>query len=346
MHSICLPEMPRRGFMAIIAGGLLAAPLAAEAQPAGKGFRVGVLVHGRSPSQPPTPEQLAQSPLQQGLQSRGWVVGQSVVIEPVFSEGRADRLAELAADLVRRRVDVIWCSGPPSAVAAARATKTIPIVFWGVAFPVELGLVASLARPGGNVTGFAYSAGPEITLKQIELLKAAAPRTTRIASLSGVSAIQTVGGASFRPSEVFASTFQRLGLEVRHFPLETREGVDHVFSDITDWRAEAIAVFGDPATWTERRRIADFASRNRLPSVSGMSDFVVVGGLISYGPNTTETIRSSAFYLDRILKGAKPSDLPVEQPTKFELVINLKTAKALGLTIPPSLLQRADQVIE
>ena len=338
--------MDRRAFIGSLARGLLAAPLGVEAQPAGKGFHIGVLIHGRSPSQAPTPEQLARSPLQQGLQSRGWVVGQGVLIEPVFSEGRADRLADLAADLVRRQVDVIWCSGPPSAVAAARATKTIPIVFWGVAFPVELGLVASLARPGGNVTGFAYSAGPEISLKQIELLKAAAPRTTRIASLSGVSAIQTVGGASFRPSEVFAPTFQQLRLEVKHFPLEAREGIDTVFTNVVNWRADAIAVFGDPATWTERQRIVDFASRSRLPSVSGMSDFVVVGGLLSYGPNAAETMRLSASYLDRILKGAKPADLPVEQPTKFELVINLKTAKTLGLTIPPSLLQRADQVIE
>jgi putative tryptophan/tyrosine transport system substrate-binding protein len=303
--------------------------------------RVGALIHGAVA----TPEQLARSPLRQGLRELGWVVGQNMTIEALYSEGHADRLAELAKELVRRRVDVIWCNGPPSTLAAARATTTIPIVFWGVALPVEQGLVASVGRPGGNVTGFAFSAGAEFATKLLELLRAFAPNAIRIALISGLSAIETLRGERVA-FPVVESAFRQFGMERRRFLFEARETVPRVLSSIVEWNPDAMFVFGDPATWLERQRIAEFALRHRLPSVFGMKDFAIAGGLFSYGANAADTIRRSAYYIDKILKGAKSADLPVEQPTMFELVINAKTARALGLTIPPSLLVRADQVIE
>ena len=332
----------RRTFLGIFAGGLLAAPLAGEAQPAGSVPRIGVLVHGH----PVSAEESVRSPFAQGLRERGWVPGQNVRVETLYSEGKVDRLAELAAELVRRKVEVIWCPGPPSAVAAARATKIIPIVFWGVAFPIELGLVASLGRPGGNVTGVAYSAGLEILTKLVEFVKVVAPNTARLAVFYEESAVQKVSGEPFRPSESFEPALRQFGMELRRFAVASQEDLDGVFSRIRAWPADAIVALGDPATWRERQRIVDFAKRHRLPGIFGMKDFVLAGGLISYGPDIAETLRGSTSYIDRILKGAKVSDLPVEQPTTFELVINLKTAKTLGLTIPTSLLQRADQVIE
>jgi putative ABC transport system substrate-binding protein len=334
--------MDRRAFLGAMTGGLLAAPVAVEAQQAGSGPRIGVLVHGH----PVSPEESVRSPFTLGLRERGWVPGRNVRVETLYSEGQADRLAELAAELVRRKVEVIWCPGPPSAVAAARATKTIPIVFWGVAFPIELGLVASLGRPGGNVTGVAYSAGPEILTKLVEFVKVVAPKAARLAALYEELGVQKVSGEPLQPSESFEPALRQFGMELRRFAVAAPEDLDGVFTRIRAWPADAIAALGDPATWRERQRIVDFANRYRLPGIFGMKDFVLAGGLISYGPDIAETLRGSTSYIDRILKGAKASDLPVEQPTKFELVINLNTAKALGLTIPPSLLQRADLVIE
>ena len=333
--------MERRAFLGTLAGAVLAAPLA-EAQRAGSVPRIGALVHGP----PVSPEENVRSPFAQGLVERGWIPGQNVRVEAVYSEGKADRLAELAAELVRRRVDVIWCPGPPSAVAAARATGTIPIVFWAVAFPVELGLVASLGRPGGNVTGVAYSAGPEIVTKLVELVKGVAPSAARLAGLYEDSAIQKVSGELFRSSDFFEPALRKFGIELRRFAVAAPEDLERVFSRIRDWPADTIVALGDPATWRERQRIVDFAARHRLPSVFGMKDFVLAGGLLSYGPDVAETLRASAVYVDRILKGAKASDLPVEQPTRLELVVNQKTARALGLTIPESVRARADQTIE
>jgi ABC-type uncharacterized transport system substrate-binding protein len=333
--------MERRVFLGTLAGAVIAAPHA-WAQRAGRVPRIGALVHGH----PMSPEETVRAWFAQGLRERGWVPGQNVRVETLYSEGRADRLAELAADLVRQKVDVIWCPGPPSAVAAARATRTIPIVFWGVAFPVELGLVASLGRPGGNVTGVAYSAGPEIVTKLVELVKVVAPSAARLAGLYEDSAIQKVGGEPFRPSEFFEPALRQFGMELRRFAVAALEDLDRVFTQIRDWPADALVALGDPATWRARQRIVDFANRHRLPGIFGMKDFVLAGGLLSYGPDIAETLRGSASYIDRILRGAKPSDLPVEQPTRFELVVNLKTARALGLAIPQSLLLRADQTIE
>jgi putative tryptophan/tyrosine transport system substrate-binding protein len=333
--------MDRRTFLGTLVTAVLASPLA-EAQRAGSVPSIGALVHGP----PVSPEDNVRSPFAQGLVERGWIPGQNVRVEALYSEGKVDRLAELAAELVRRKVDVIWCPGSPSAVAAARATRAIPIVFWGVAFPVELGLASSLRRPGGNVTGVAYSAGPEIVTKLVELVRTVAPRAARLAGLYEDSAIQKVSGEGFRPAELFEPALRQFSIELRRFAVAGPDDLDQVFARIREWRADTIVALGDPATWRERQRIADFAGRHRLPSVFGMKDFALAGGLLSYGPDPAETVRGSTTYIDRILKGAKASDLPIEQPTRFELVVNQRTARALGLTIPESLRLRADQTIE
>ena len=334
--------MDRRAFLAGTGAVLLAAPLAAEAQQAGKVFTLGIL----SPFPPPSPEQRGRDPLSAKLKELGWVEGQNLKIEPAYGEGREDRLPTLAEELVRRRVDVIWALGPPSAVAAARATKTIPIVFWGVAFPVELGLVSAFARPGGNVTGMADRTGPGVVDKQLELFRQIAPAATCLAWITNPQSMRTVSGADHTPSMIPLSGATALGLELGRYEVHRGEDFDAVFAAVQAWRAQGIGLVGNPLTWRERKRIVEFANRNRLASTFGMKGFVEVGGLMSYGSDSRETVPQSAVYVDKILKGAKPGDLPVEQPTKFELVINLKTAKALGLTIPPLLLMRADRVIE
>jgi putative ABC transport system substrate-binding protein len=300
--------IPRRAFVAGMAA-VMAAPLRAEAQRPAKLPRIGIVADGH----PAPPEERGRSPLAQGLRDLGWEPGKNVLLDVVYSEGKLDRLAEVVAELVRRQVDVIWCGGPRAAIAVARATKAIPIVFWGVSAPIEVGLVDSLARPGGNVTGVAYTAGLEINSKLLELLKAAAPRIVRVAQIYNPTSATDLNGA---------------------------------FADIMNWRADAILVHGDPLTWALRERIIDFSRLNALAGVFGMKDFALAGGLLAYSPNADAGVRRSVSYIDKILKGAKPADLPVEQPSKFDLVVNLKTARALNLTIPPSLLLRADQVIE
>jgi ABC-type uncharacterized transport system substrate-binding protein len=225
----------------------------------------------------------------------GWIEGQNLVIEWVFAEGREDRLPELAETLVRRRMDVIWTIGPSAAVAAARATKTIPIVFWGVGRPVEMGLITGLARPGGNVTGVAFSQGVEIIGKQLEFLKQISPGTKRLAWISDPEAGRTVSGDEAVVPPILEDAARILGLEIRRYPVGRPED--------------------------------EFANRHRLPSSFGIKDFVEVGGLLSYAPDTPTTVLQSVVYIDKILRGTRPADLPVEQPTKFELVINLKTAK-------------------
>jgi putative ABC transport system substrate-binding protein len=331
--------MDRRRFLLTSLAGALAAPVAAEAQQTGKVYSLGIL----SPHLAPSPPQ--STPIPDRLRQLGWIIGQNLKIEQAFAEGREDRLPELVEQLIRRRVDVIWTLGPPAAVAAARATKTIPIVFWGVSLPVELGLVRELARPGGNVTGVAYSTGLSVTGKQFEFLKEIAPAATRLAWIVNPESMRTVSGIQYTGSPLLPMA-SGLGLELRRYDVHGSEDFDKVFAALVTWRAHAIGMGANSLFWRERRRIVNFANRNSLASVYGMRDFVAVGGLIAYGPDDSETIRQSVTYVDKILRGARPADLPVEQPTKFELVINLKTAKALGLTIPPSLLARADQVIE
>jgi putative ABC transport system substrate-binding protein len=265
------------------------------------------------------------------------------VIEYRSAEGKSDRLAVLAAELVALNIDVIVAPGTPQALAAKQATRTLPIVFATAADPVGSGLVTSLARPGGNVTGLSILA-PALVSKRLELLTQALPGVSRVAVLW-----QPGGHDERTDNDILkeAGVAARvLGVRLQFVEVRGPADFDRAFSDMTRARAGALTVLTGIMFLNERRRLVDLTAKNRLPAVYGGRDFVDAGGLLSYGPNLADLYRRAATYVDNILKGAKPGDLPVEQPTKFELVINLKTAKALGLTIPPALLQRADQVIE
>jgi len=265
------------------------------------------------------------------------------VIEYRDAEGKSERLPALAAELVALKVDVIFAGGTPQALAAKQATRTLPIVFATAADPVGSGLVTSLARPGGNVTGLSILA-PALVGKRLELLTQALPGVSRVAVLW-----QPGGHDERTDNDILkeAGVAARvLGVRLQFVEVRGPADFDRAFSDMTRARAGALTVLTGIMFLNERRRLVDLTAKNRLPAVYGGRDFVDAGGLLSYGPNLADLYRRAATYVDNILKGAKPGDLPVEQPTKFELVINLKTAKALGLTIPPSLLQRADQVIE
>jgi putative ABC transport system substrate-binding protein len=328
--------MDRRTFLAGTGAVLLAAPLAAEAQQAGKVARIGFL-GTRTPSD--------MSPFldafRQGLRELGWVEGQNTVIDYRFAEGRFDRLPELAAELVRLKVDIIVAATTPAAVAAKNATATIPIVGISLGDPVGLGLVASLARPGGNVTGSSFSVGLGIVGKGLELLEETIPKVRRVAVLSNPA-------NPFQPlaiREVNAAA-RSLGVQLQLLEVRGPNELDGAFAAMAKERVEALLVVADSMFILHRTRLADLAARSRLPAAYGLREIVEAGGLMSYGPSLRDLYRRSAAYVDKILKGAKPGDLPVEQPTKFELVINLKAAKALGLTIPPSLLGRADEVIQ
>ena len=328
--------MDRRTFLFVFSLGALSAPLAAEAQPTGKVYRIGYLAPGSA-----TVSQLPVEAFREGLRELGLVEGQNIVIDYRFAEGRFDRLPELAAELVRLRVDVIMAGPTPPAMAAKKATGTIPIVMAGVGDPVELGLIASLARPGANVTGLSFSVGMDIFGKGLELLREAVPKFRRVAILSNPGnpshalAITNVKGA--------AGSF---GVQLQLLEAREPNQFDDAFAAMAKERVDALLVVADGMFILHRARLADLAAKNRVPSIHGVRENVEAGGLMSYGPSTVAAWRRAAFFVDRILKGAKPADLPVEQPTKFELVINLKTAKALGLTVPATLLARADEVIE
>ena len=330
--------MRRRTFLGVMASGLLAAPLAAEAQRAGRVYRIGYLSTGSASSTYVHPLEA----FRQGLRGLGWVEGQNIVIEYRYAEGRVDQLPGLADELVRLKVDVIVASPTPSALAARNATRTIPIVGMSLTEPVELGLVASLAHPGGNVTGSTYSTGTDIFGKQLELLKEVVPKIRRVAALTNPT------GTPAYPltlSTVKAAA-RSLGLQLQLHEARAPGDFDGAFAAIAKERVVALLVFGDPMFFLHRARLADLALRNRLASMSTQWQWVEAGGLIAYGPSIPDLWRRAATYVDKILKGARPAELPIEQPTKFELVINLKTAKALRLTIPQSVLLRADQVIE
>jgi putative ABC transport system substrate-binding protein len=326
--------MDRRAFISGITVGFLAAPLAAEAQP-GKVHRIGYLSSG------PSTSNLYRGAFQQNLRELGWVEGQNIVTDYRFAEGRLDRLPDLAAELVRLKVDVIVASPTPAAVAAKNATGTIPIVAWGLGDPVGLGLVASLARPGGNITGVSYSVGMDTFGKGLELLREAIPNVRRVAVLSNPAnpahrlAIDNVKRAA-----------RSLGLQLQLLEARGPNEFDAAFAAMAKERVAAVLVLADGVFVFQRAPLAELAVKNRLPSMHGTRENAEAGGLMSYGPSNLDALRRAASFVDKVLKGANPADLPIEQPTKFELVINLKTAKALGLTIPPSLLQRADQVIE
>jgi putative tryptophan/tyrosine transport system substrate-binding protein len=280
----------------------------------------------------------------QGLSENGYVEGRNVAIEYRWAEGRTERFPALAAELVARPVDVIvTVGGTLAAQAAQRATPTIPIVFQSVGDPVAEGLVASLARPGGNITGLSFFAA-ELTGKRLELLKQAAPETKLIALLIKPDSMPDAAREA-RIREAKGSA-RALGVGLRVVEARGPEDFDQAFSEMSEARADALTVFATPVYFLALQRIAALAANNRLPAISESRDFADVGGLMTYGPNLADLARRAGVYAAKILKGAKPADLPVEQPTKFELVINVKTAKALGLTVPQSLLARADEVIE
>ncbi len=277
----------------------------------------------------------------QGLRGLGWVEGQNIVIEYRSAEGRYDRLPDLAADLVRLKVDIIAAAGTAATTAAKNATRAIPIVMIGVGDPVGLELIASLARPGGNVTGLTFSVGMETAGKGLELLKEALPKVRRVAVLTNPAN----PGQPLALKNVKAAA-RSLGMQLQLLEARGPDEFDGTFAAMAKERVGALLVVSEAMFNIHRVRLADLAARNKLPSMHGFREDAEAGGLMSYGPDLADLCRRSATYVDKILKGAKPGDLPVEQPTKFELVINLKTAKALGLTIPASVLSRADQVIE
>jgi putative ABC transport system substrate-binding protein len=324
----------RRKFLATLGGGAVAWPLAARAQQTGKTHTIGLLSPAsRSPSDLPA---LFDAPLAE----LGWIEGKNLLVERRYAENRPERLPELAAELVRLNVDVIVAAGTLGPLAAKQATSTIPIVMTASGDPLGSGLVASLARPGGNVTGMSLMA-PDLGGKRLELLKELLPRLARVAVLW--NAANPYPAIVFRETQAAGRT---LGIEVQSLEVRGPDDFDGAFEAARKQRPDALITVEDPLTFTYQKRIADFAVADQLLSLHGLRGDVVAGGLMSYGANIADLFRRAAGYVDKILKGAKPADLPVEQPTRFELVINLKTARALGLTIPPTLLARADEVIE
>jgi putative ABC transport system substrate-binding protein len=301
----------------------------ANAQSTGKMARIGIIAHGNSPQ---------LEALRQGLRDIGYIEGQNLVIEYRYTEGRRDRIAGLVAELLGLKVDLIVSSGAGTAIVA-KIVKGIPLVFGISADPIEAGIVASLARPGGNATGMTFFASV-LAGKRVELLKEAVPATSRI----GVLANPNHAGESveFRETE---SAAKAMRVSVQRHTVQVADDFAGAFSTIAKQRATALITFPDALMMAHRKEIAEFAGSLRLPSVGGWSEFADAGGLMTYGPNLFNSFRRVALYIDKILKGAQPADLPVEQPTKFELVINLKTAKQVGLTIPPNVLARADRVI-
>jgi ABC-type uncharacterized transport system substrate-binding protein len=327
----------RRRFLLTSVAGAVAAPLAAEAQREGKVYRIGYLGAGVGGGGTNTPNAFRDA-----LRELGYVEGKNFVIDYRFAEGRYERLPDLAAELVRLKADILVTSPTQATMAAKNATDTIPIVMIsGSVDPVGLGLVASLARPGGNVTGLSYGTSPEIFSKGLELLKETVPKVRRMAVLSNP-------GSPIQPLIIreLIVAGRTLGVQLQLLEVRGPDEFDGAFAAMTKERVGALLVVSDSLFNLHRTRLADLAARSRLPAAYGTRDLVEAGGLMSYGPSFRDLYRRGAVYVDKILKGAKPADLPVEQPTKFELVINLKTAKALGLTIRQSMLQRADQVIE
>ncbi len=321
-------------FVAGLTLGINATPLAAEAQQAGKVYRVGFLWD--SPAVWPD----AIEGFRRALRDLGWVEGQNIVVEYRWAEGRFDRLHEMAEELVRLKVDVIVAPTSIYAGAAKRATSTVPIVFASHADPIGSGHVATLARPGGNITGVALMM-TETNAKLLELFKEAVPGLSRVAVIwdpatpshgPGLNAVEVMGRA--------------LGLRIQPVAVRSAAEFDSAFSAMIRERAGGVLVLSTPLFIGGAKRLAELAMKHKLPTMFGPRAHAEAGGLLSFGPDRAELFRRAATYVDKILRGARPADLPVEQPTKFELIINLKTAKALGLTIPPSVLMRADKVIQ
>jgi putative ABC transport system substrate-binding protein len=333
--------MKRRDFITLVGGAVAAWPLAARAQQPKKVARIGVLNTGSLES--PESSLVMLDVFRQGLRELGYVEGTNILIESRTADGKIERFADLATELVRLKVDVIVAANTPAARATQQATGTIPIVVPVMGDPVGDGLVASLARPGGNITGLTFL-GPELLPKRLALLKQALPTVSRVAALwhPGAYGERTMSNM-MQETEAAART---LGVHLGLVAVQGPDELDRAFSTIAAERADALIVFPSPMLFTERKHIVDLAAKHRLPSMSMGREFVELGGLIAYGASITDLFRRGAGYVDKILKGVKPTDLPVEQPTKFELVINLKTARELGLTIPREFLLLADEVIE
>ena len=326
--------MDRRAFIGVIGGGLLAAPLAAEGQQAGRVYRIGVLMNKASDQA----EGRQWQAFRLGLRERGWIEGENIRIELREVEGNPSRLPELAADLVRRKVDLT--RGSLFTGAAKAATSSIPIVFIAHADPVGTGHVASLARPGGNITGLAILQ-TELGAKGLELLRSVVPTVTRIAVLWHPGTPSAAPGL-----KALEEPARKLHLELQPVGARSAAELEGAFAAMARARAQGVIVLATPIFFGERQRLGELAIAHWLPTMFQIREYAEAGGLMSYGGDLADLYRRAAISVDKILKGAKPGDIPIEQPTKFELIVNLKTAKALGLTSPQSLLQRADQVIE
>ena len=327
--------MDRRAFISGMAGGLLAAPLASEAQQAGKVPLIGYLGYGGPGSDPS-----GIAGLRQGLRELGYVENQNIVVEYRYAEDRPDRLAPLIVELTNLKVDVLIAQGTAVTAATKRAATRTPVVSVS-GDPVGSGFVQSLARPGGNITGLSFAQGENFGGTWLQLVRDAVPKASRV----GIIWNPTNRSAAAALKEIEAVVLGR-SLRLSSHPVRRPEDIDAAFLTVTRAHVGALIILTDPLVVGQTAQIVRLAAVSRVPAVYGLREFVDAGGLISYGPSLVDLWRRAATYVDRILKGAKPADLPIEQPTKFELVINLKTAKALGLTIPPSLLQRADQVID
>ena len=326
--------MKRREFITLLGGAAAAWPLAARAQQGGKLPTIGLMASGTAADMSHLTAAFVQR-----LRELGWSEGRNVAIEYRWAEGRSERFAEIAAEFVRLKVDVILTHNTPPALAAKQATSVIPIVFATAGDPVGSGIVASLARPGGNVTGLSSQA-PDTAGKRLELLREVIPSLHRLAILADVGNPY----AALDADEVRKAA-RPLGLEVVTFEIRLAGDIDRAF-DALKGRARALYVIAVPLLFVHRVRINNLALAARLPTMHGVREYVEAGGLMSYGPNWPHMWSRAADFIDKILRGAKPADMPVEQPTKFELVINLKTAKTLGLTVPESFLLRADEVVE
>jgi putative tryptophan/tyrosine transport system substrate-binding protein len=329
----------RREFV-IAAAALAAAPLVRAQAPVEK-RSLGIL----SPHPKLKPEEAARLPYGARFKQLGWTFGKDLFIERPEDPAAEAALPAMAQALVRKRVDAIWAFGPEAALAAARATRTIPIVFWGVPYPVEQGLIRSFGRPGGNVTGVAFFAGAELVTKVLETFRQIAPQVYHIAALFTPSASSAVDGTPYA-APLIVPAAERLGFDYRTYNVANARDIDAALAAAVTSGAQGIAAWGTTTTFRERHRIAEFANRHRLVSGSSQEEFVEAGCLFAYGANTRKTILQTMVYVDKVLRGANPADLPVERPERYELAVNLSTAKLLQLAIPQNVLLRADRVIE
>lgn len=325
--------MRRREFLGILSGVAATWPMVARAQQ-GKVWRIGFLRYA-------APDAAHLEAFRHGLRDLGYTVGGNIILEERYASGVYDRLPILIAELIALKPDIIVIDGTATAKVVQATTKSVPIVFTLAADPVADGLAASMSRPGGNFTGLTFSVGYELAGKRVDLLKEVVPRVSRVAVLANPA---NPTNAAYLASARNSS--RTLGLQIEAFEVPTANDLNSAFSTMMKWQADGLITLNDALFFSERNRISELAASRRLPAVYPESEFVRAGGLMAYGPSLSDLFQRAASYVDKILKGARPADLPIEQPTKFELVFNLKSAKALGLTIPESFLIRADEVIE